>query len=239
LSASGATTYSWSPVGLTGSAVVVYPAVSAANPGQPNTVTYTVTGTDGNNCSSTSQVSVVANPLPTVTLTAIPANVSLLPGRSVTLKATVTPNTGFTFVWRKDGVVIPNYSADSLVVTVDKIGSYTVEAADANGFCNRTSAALNIRDSVTSSVFIYPNPNRGLFTVSLYHNVTNTNQLKNQTVTIFDSKGSRIISKSFPANQGYNLMNFDLQGVQAGIYFLVVRDGYGTQVATGKVFVRP
>lgn len=239
LSASGANTYSWSPVGLTGPAVVVYPSVSAANPGQPNTVTYTVTGTDGNNCSSTSQVSVVANPLPAVTLTAVPANISLLPGRSVTLKATVTPNTGFTFVWRKDGVIIPNYSADSLVVTVDKIGSYTVEAADANGFCNRTSAALNIRDSITGTVFIYPNPNRGLFTVSLYHNVTNTNQLRTQTVTIFDSKGSRIISKSFPANQGYNLMNFDLSGVQAGIYFVVVRDGYGTQVATGKVFVRP
>ncbi|MEN9963793.1 MAG: hypothetical protein RL582_888 [Bacteroidota bacterium] len=239
LSASGATTYSWSPVGLTGASVVVNPTVSAANPGSPNTVTYTVTGTDGNNCSSTSQVSVVANPLPTVTLTAIPANISLLPGRTVTLKATVTPNTGFTFVWRKDGVVIPNYTADTYVVSVDKIGSYTVEAADANGFCNRTSAALTIKDSVTGTVFIYPNPNRGQFTVSLYNNISNTNQLKTQTVTIFDSKGSRILSKAFPINQGYNLMDLDLQGVQGGIYFVVVRDGYGNQTATGRVFVRP
>jgi hypothetical protein len=239
LSASGANTYSWSPVGLTGASVVVNPTVSAANPGQANTVTYTVTGTDGNNCSSTSQVSVVANPLPTVTLTAIPANVSLLPGRTVTLKATVTPNTGFTFVWRKDGVVIPNYTADTYVVSVDKIGSYTVEAADANGFCNRTSAALTIKDSITSTIFIYPNPNRGQFTVSLYNNINNTNQLKSQTVTIFDSKGSRILSKSFPINQGYNLMDLDLQGVQGGIYFVVVRDGYGNQTATGRVFVRP
>jgi hypothetical protein len=239
LTASGANSYSWSPVGLTGATVVVYPAVSAANPGQPNTVVYTVTGTDANNCSSTSIVNVVANPLPSVTLTANPANISLLPGRSVTLKATVTPNTGFTFIWRKDGVVIPNYSADSLVVTVDKIGSYTVEAADANGFCNRTSAALQIRDSITGTVFVYPNPNRGQFVVSLYNNISNTNELRSQSVTIFDSKGARIQTKVFATNQGYNLMNINLEGVQAGIYFVVVRDGYGTQIATGKVFVRP
>jgi hypothetical protein len=34
-------------------------------------------------------------------------------------------------------------------------------------------------------------------------------------------------------------MDLDLQGVQGGIYFVVVRDGYGNQTATGRVFVRP
>lgn len=238
LTASGASTYSWTPGGLTGSAVVVNPTVNPNTPGVPNTVSYTVTGTDANNCASTSTVSVTANPLPVVTLTATPANVSLLPGRTVTLRATVTPNTGFTFIWRKDGVIVPNNS-DSLVVSVDMIGSYTVEAADANGFCNRTSAAVNVRDSITSTVFIYPNPNNGNFTVSFYNTIRNTNQLKKQYVTVFDAKGARVYDKEYNVQQGYNLLNVNLRNASSGVYMVILRDGYGNPLGSGKAVVKP
>ena len=235
---SGATTYSWSPVGLTGSAVIVNPSVNPNAPGVANTVTYTVTGTDGNNCSSTSNISVTANPLPVVTLTATPANISLLPGRTVTLRATVTPNTGFSFIWRKNGVIIAN-TTDSLVVSVEGIGSYTVEAADLNGYCNRTSAAVNVSDSITGIVFIYPNPNNGNFTVSYYNYIRNANQILTQNVTVFDSRGARVYEKTYPVSSGYNLLNVNLKNAASGIYFVVLRDAYGTKLGAGKAFVKP
>jgi hypothetical protein len=49
LVASGATTYSWSPGGLTGSSVTVAP---------PATITYTVSGKDANGCTATKTIQV-------------------------------------------------------------------------------------------------------------------------------------------------------------------------------------
>ena len=236
LSATGASTYSWNPGSLNGATVVVNPSV--VNPSIPNTITYTVTGTDANGCVSNADVDVTANPLPTVTLTATPANTSLLPGRSVTLRATVTPSAGFTFVWRKNGVIIPN-TTDSLVVTVEDVGAYTVEAADAGGFCNRTSDELIVRDSITNTIFIWPNPNDGNFTVSYYNYIRNVNQSRNNSITIFDVRGARIYNKTYTVNQGYNLMKVNLRGVAAGPYIVVLRDGYGNKIAAERIFVQP
>lgn len=240
LTATGADTYSWTPGNATGASITVTPTVSAANPGVSLVNTYTVTGTLTNGCASTSTVSVTANPLPVVTLAATPANVALLPGRTVTLQATVTPSTGFVFIWRKDGVIIPNTS-NTLVVDVLHIGSYTVEAADATGYCNRTSNEIVVKDSVTSTIFIYPNPNNGNFIVSFYHIQLNNNSvLSNKNIlTIFDSKGARVFEKSYNMIQGYNLLNVDLKSASSGVYFAVLRDDNGNQLGAGKVVVKP
>ncbi len=239
LTGSGASTYTWAPVGLTGTNVVVNPTVNPNTPSIPNTITYTVTGTDGNGCVNTANINVTANPLPVVTLTATPANVSLLPGRTVTLKATITPAAGFTFEWRKNDVVIPN-TTDSLVVTVEEIGTYTVYARGiASSVCDRASAPLNVRDSITSTVFIWPNPNNGNFTVSYYNYIRNVNQSRQNNITVFDSKGARIYTKSYSVNQGYNLMKVNLKGVASGSYFVVLRDGYGNKIAAAGIFVQP
>ncbi len=240
LTATGATTYSWTPGNLTGASVTVNPTVSSANPGASLVNTYTVTGTLANGCANTSSVSVTANPLPVVTLTATPANVSLLPGRTVTLQASVTPSTGFVYIWRKNGVIIPNTS-NTLVVDVLNIGSYTVEAADASGYCNRTSNQIVVKDSATSTMFIYPNPNNGNFIVSFYHIELNSNSvLSNKNIlTIFDSKGARVFEKSYNMIQGYNLLNVDLKNASSGVYMAVLRDNYGNQLGAGKVVVKP
>ncbi len=67
LTASGATTYSWSPAASlsasTGTSVVASPTV---------TTTYTVTGTNGSGCTNFATVTVTVNPLPTPTFTTSP-----------------------------------------------------------------------------------------------------------------------------------------------------------------------
>lgn len=237
LTGAGASTYSWNPGGLTGQNVTVNPTVNPNTPELPNTVVYTVFGTDNNNCTSSFDISVIANPLPVVTLIATPANVSLIPGRTVTLTATVTPSTGFTLVWRKDGVVITNNS-NSLVVDVQGIGSYTVEARG-SGSCNRTSDAINISDSASNIVFIYPNPNNGNFIVSFYHTMVNSNLINKSNLTVFDSKGARVYQKIFDLSQGYNLLNVNLKNASSGVYMVELKDGLGNRIATGKVLVKP
>jgi hypothetical protein len=60
LTASGASTYAWSPA--TGITPTTGPTVTA-NP--TSTTTYTVTGTDANGCVDTDTVDVIVNPTPT------------------------------------------------------------------------------------------------------------------------------------------------------------------------------
>jgi hypothetical protein len=63
LTASGATTYAWTPTGslsaATGTSVTANPS---------STTMYTVTGTDANNCSNTASVKVTVNPVPSCTI---------------------------------------------------------------------------------------------------------------------------------------------------------------------------
>jgi hypothetical protein len=240
---SGASTYTWAPVGLTGSAVTVNPSVNPNTPSVPNTITYTVTGTDNNNCSNTTTIDITANPLPVVTLTASPSNVALLPGRTVTLTATVTP-AGFDLNWYKNGQLIANNSnINTLVVAADQVGTYTVKASQDRNLCESMSAPLTVRDSITSTLFIYPNPNNGNFTVSLYNYITNENKSRFQTVQIYDAKGARVFKKTYPVNvgnlQGYNLLPVNLTNAASGLYFVTVEDGYGNQIGVGKAFVKP
>jgi hypothetical protein len=88
LTASGATTYTWTPAtGLnvtTGATVTAKPTA---------TTTYTVKG-DGGSCSNTVKVTVTTNP--TATVTAGPCT-----NHSVLLTRNGTPTTGVTFQWFK------------------------------------------------------------------------------------------------------------------------------------------
>src|SRR5690554_1720260 len=63
LTASGASSYSWSP--STGLDATTGAIVNAT---PPSTTTYTITGTDGNGCENTAQITVTVNPLPTASI---------------------------------------------------------------------------------------------------------------------------------------------------------------------------
>jgi len=133
LTAGGATSYIWNPGSLSGSPVSVSPS---------SPTTYTVTGTDGNGCTSTSTAIVTVHALPAVTASAtIPA---VCPGGSSTLNA----GGASTYVWNPGSL-----SGASVSVTPGAPTNYTVTGTDGNG-CTSTSVAtvtVNAQPIVTAS----------------------------------------------------------------------------------------
>jgi gliding motility-associated-like protein len=117
LTANGANTYAWSG-GISNSV--------AFNPS--SSTTYTVTGTNANNCSNTNSIAVTVNPLPNVNST--PAVATVCFGQSMTLNGTGAN----TYTW--SGGVINNSP-----FTINNSTTYTVTGTDANG-CSNTNTKL-------------------------------------------------------------------------------------------------
>ena len=123
LSGSGASTYSWSG-GVTNG--------TAFTPG--STATYTVTGTDGNGCVNTDQVTITVNTLPTVSAG---SDQTVCAGEQVTLSGSGANSYSWT-----------NGVTDGQAFTPSSTTTYTVTGTDGNG-CTAT-------DDVTVTVKALP-----------------------------------------------------------------------------------
>ena len=148
LTASGATTYSWS-TGQTGASITVDPTTNT---------TYTVTGFNGA-CSATDSVDVTVHPLPTVEIT---GTLTYCVGASTTLTATAGLS---SYLWSTGA------TTQSINVTA---GSYTVTGTDANG-CSATSSASTVTElpldvaTVTYSASAYCQMPTGALAVEGYY----------------------------------------------------------------------
>ena len=114
LTASGATTYAW------GNETTAALTVTEAG-------TYTVTGTDANNCVNTASVEVTVNALPTVTIN---GDNAFCAGASTNL----TASGAMTYIW--------NTSESAGEITVSHAGSYSVVGTDGNGCANTASVEV-------------------------------------------------------------------------------------------------
>ena len=121
LSASGASTYSWTDGtnNYSGNSITVTPT---------SNTTYTVTGTIGT-CSATAAVTVTVNPSPSLTVNATPS--SICQGNNAILSASGAN----TYSWT-DGT--NNYSGNSITVTPTSNTTYTVTGTI--GTCSATAA---------------------------------------------------------------------------------------------------
>jgi hypothetical protein len=145
LTASGATTYSWSTAATT----------AAISPSPTATTTYTVTGTS-NGCSKNASVTVTVKALPTPT---IQQNGSTLATELYDL-----------YQWYKEGVLIPNATYQNY--ETEATGDFTVLVTNESG-CSAISAPIsivftNIVDYLrASSINVYPNPTSALLNIDL------------------------------------------------------------------------
>ncbi len=194
---------------------------------------YAVVVTNANGCASdaSAAISVTVSPQPAVSISAAPYT-RLLPGLSTTLTANVLPAGVYTYVWRKDAVVIPGASGPTLTVDLDELGSYSVMVTN-SGNCSNSSSMVDISDSASTKLFILPNPNRGQFDV-IYHSASNNTH----TLRIFDSKGALAYKNDYPIAGPYQRMKVDMRAGGRGTYIVALFNNKGERVATGKVVIQ-
>ena len=220
LTALGGSTWLWSTGALSQSITVN----AAGN--------YSVTVTNAGCSSASSATAVTVSPNPVVTITASPY-IRLYPGLITTLTANTTPPGVYTYTWFKNNIMIPGSNTATLSnIGLDDLGSYTVTVTNTTGLsCSNTSNILNISDSATAKMFIYPSPNRGQFKVSYYSPGTNVEN----TLRIYDSKGSYVYTRSYILSSPYQTMDVDMRKNGKGVYRVVLFDRSGKRLAVGSV----
>ncbi len=185
------------------------------------------------NTATSSEATLTVNNLPAVTLAAAPYT-ALYPGLTTTITASSTP-TAATYQWYKDGVLIPGATGSTLSgIDVDQFGDYTVAVTDVNG-CNNTSAALTISEAANDVLFIYPSPNTGQFQVRYYN--LKGNSINPRILNIYDSKGTRVYSKTYSLTEPYSKMAVDMSHYSSGIYRVELSDRNGKRIKTGSVII--
>jgi hypothetical protein len=181
-----------------------------------------------NPCGTTSNAAILTvQPSPVVTITANP-HMSLYPGLTTTLTATSNPP-GSSYNWYKNGILIPGVTANQIMVNFEERGIYS--AKDLDG-CDNLSNLLNITDSASNTVFIYPNPNSGQFIVQYF---SGNNSPQKRTITMYDSKGARVYVKAYTVSSAYERMDVIIKNMASGTYMLILADANGKRLATGKV----
>ncbi len=146
LVASNASSYTWSPsTGLnqtTGASVLANPTINT---------TYTITGTDANGCTGTTNVTVTVNPLPTISVS--PASATICNGASTSL----TASGGSTYVWTPTTGLSSSTSANVNANPTTNT-TYTVSGTDANGCSNTTTVTVNV-NALPTVTFTLSNAN--------------------------------------------------------------------------------
>ena len=172
------------------------------------------------------------NPLPTVVITASPYT-RLFPGLITTLSSTVSPFAAATYTWFRDGVVVNGANGATLSRDVDGLGDYTLRVTDVNG-CTNTSNLVSLRDSISGNCFLYPNPNKGKFQVR-YHSAAGN--VLPRSVTVYDGKGTRVLTQFFTVVAPYARMDLDLTRYGKGVFWVEIGDLNGKRIIVCRAVV--
>jgi hypothetical protein len=199
------------------------------------TTTYYVRAEGICNTTTCASVTVTINEVPTISIAAAPFT-ALTPLLRTTLTATVTPTTGTnTIEWYKDNGGLPIATGLTLPnINVDQVGSYKARITTAAG-CTATSNVVNITDSLTSQLFVYPNPNNGQFKIRYYIPETTLGVVRK--VVIFDSKGALVYNKRLPVQTRWGAMDINIQGAAQGNYFIKILDVNEREIVGARVVV--
>jgi Ig-like domain CHU_C associated/PKD-like domain/Secretion system C-terminal sorting domain len=195
------------------------------------TTTYFVRAEGPCNTTTCASVTVTVNAQPTISIAASPRT-TLLPGQTTTLTATFTPAAGNTFIWYRNGIVVPGASGSTLVVGVDGVvGTYTARATTGSG-CTALSNAVTIIAESSTLVFVYPNPSRGQFQVRVYNQ-----QGKQISVLVHNARGQRVYFERKITSAPYTRMDVDLRSAAAGQYTVSVVDSDDQVIGTRSIII--
>jgi hypothetical protein len=199
LTASGADLYSWNSIstGAVG-AFVLQPSATSTVTLVATTKSLTV------NCPVTHTFVVSVNALPVLTIT---------PTRSVVCKSetnTLTVTGAQTYSWNSTN------TANTIVITPTANLTYTVKGTDANGCQNigsyqaKVSSCAGIDESIlnSSQLIVYPNPNKGSFTIKAESPVK---------LILMNELGQELRKFTLEEKDSYS---FEFKDLKPGIYFL-------------------
>ena len=211
LDAYGASSYTWAPpTNLstdTGSWTIATPTAS---------VTYTVTGTQYNGCTSTASITINTQPAPTFTISKHNASCSSCSDGSA--KVNITSGTApYTYLLNN------TITTDSLINLLP--GNYQVCVTDSFGCTTCDSLTISYSTGINqvnnnSAFEIYPNPTNGLFFVKL-NGVTGS-----VLVQLYSITGQLLVEQNISGNV---TAYFDLSNYAKGIYMLEVTSGNEVQ----------
>jgi subtilisin-like proprotein convertase family protein len=173
--------------------------------------------------------------VPSVTLT-LAGPAKLFPGLTTSLVASPNPTplpSPLNYEWYRNGTLVTTTTINSLVVNVDGLGDYTVRTVSGAG-CANVSNVVTISDSVSGKVFVYPNPNNGIFQVRYYSSIDKRSP---RGINIYDDKGARIAINQFSNTAPYTRMDIDLRKHGKGIYWIEIVDRNGERLAVGRAVV--
>jgi PKD repeat protein len=206
LNASGASTYTWQPGNLSGASVSDAPSAAT---------TYTVTGTDANNCSATTTVSVTVNALPTISSS---GNTSICTGGITT----ITVSGAASYNWMPG-----NLSGASQSVSPSATTTYTITGTDANGCSSTTLVTVTVgTPPATPSITNVGNVLTSTVTGASYQWYLNGNPIAGAT------------SQTYTATQAgsYTVEVFDPNGCSSGQSNPMVITGIATTVPVADLF---
>ncbi|MBL0333945.1 MAG: T9SS type A sorting domain-containing protein [Chitinophagaceae bacterium] len=182
-------------------------------------------------CTNTTSAfaTLAVNPLPTVSISA--SQNPLLPNQSALITATANPAAG-SYSWFFNGVLQGTTGATYGPVTIDDQGAYRVVFTDPNG-CVSTSNTINITAANTPGIWVYPNPNRGVFQVRFFNTAN-----EQVNVIVYSSAGQKVFQKAVTTGgSAYTQMEINISGQPAGVYVVNLVDGSGNIRGSRRIIV--
>jgi len=127
-----------------------------------------------------------------------------------TVLAANTPNDG------SQDVQMPNVDSPNCRIIVEAVGNifYNINLSEFE-----IVAQLSVEDFLLSNLSIYPNPNRGDFTIEFRPNTSN-----DITIDLYDIRGRKVFSNDYQLAGDFN-ENISLNNTMAGLYILNISDG--------------
>ena len=98
-----------------------------------------------------------------------------------------------------------------------------------------TASGLAVTGLATPNLYVYPNPNRGQFTIQFYNQAN-----EEVTVRVFDSKGAQVYQRKVLTTIPYTNIQIDLTNgriLTSGVYIVDVLDSGGRQIGTRRIIV--
>jgi large repetitive protein len=194
-----------------------------------HTIVYVYTNIYG--CVNSATQTILVHPIHTVEITVAP-NSGVAPGSPVTVIATVSPVDNYTYAWSKNNALIPAPNADRIVVLANDAGNYKVTVTAPTGCVVVSSSAFTPSANVPQTLFIFPNPNSGIFNVAYNNGAAN---LGARTLNVYDALGQNIFSESYSVNVPYGNMKVDISKHAKGHYYVVLRDSNGQILGSAAV----